>query len=663
MAKNTTIGICVTSIHRPSIHRTLRALATEARKRGYYLQIFSLLSDLYQKTKDDAAQKRIYNFVDFNKICCLILFTEMIKDAPVKKELYMRAMSADVPVISIKQPLSGSCNIKYDSETALANIIRHVIEVHGCHKINFMAGPHDNDVSIERINTYKSVLNEYGIPVEEQRIGYGDFWSAPAIRETKRFLESEDGLPDAIVCANDSMAIAVSDYLLKLKKRIPEDIIVTGLGGILEREYHIPLLTSAIYDPVLSSECILDTMEKLLEGKLLYNKTVVIPCKPVYAESCGCVKSDKRKNDHKLEALFVNSENEHNYNHAIHEFNSHININCALETLARLLPDYLWGPGISSLNLYIESTLASPEDFEYDNIKEPHLILLNQISDKECLTPLLPVQYNVVFDKDHEVNKNFTHMLIIPLNVMDENLGIITIDYNDGHIYHECLYEFIVTLDNILGTIKNKMELVKINKQLNTLSEQTIQSLTEIVEAKSEFTGLHVKRVSEYTRVLAEAMGYTPEEVDTIRIASMMHDIGKLNLPSSIIEKPGKLTDEEFEIIKTHVTEGEKLLHNCPGKIMEIARIIALQHHEKWNGKGYLGLKETEIALESRIVALADVFDALVSKRPYKEAFSDHMAYDIITKDSGSHFDPDVVRAFVKNYYQFISIHAKYNDM
>ena len=195
--------------------------------------------------------------------------------------------------------------------------------------------------------------------------------------------------------------------------------------------------------------------------------------------------------------------------------------------------------------------MASPEDFEYDNIKEPHLILLNQISDKECLTPLLPVQYNVVFDKDHEVNKNFTHMLIIPLNVMDENLGIITIDYNDGHIYHECLYEFIVTLDNILGTIKNKMELVKINKQLNTLSEQTIQSLTEIVEAKSEFTGLHVKRVSEYTRVLAEAMGYTPEEVDTIRIASMMHDIGKLNLPSSIIEKPGKLTDEEFEIITT----------------------------------------------------------------------------------------------------------------
>lgn len=255
-----------------------------------------------------------------------------------------------------------------------------------------------------------------------------------------------------------------------------------------------------------------------------------------------------------------------------------------------------------------------------------------------------------------------TDMLLIPLNVMDENLGIITIDYNGKGICYECLYEFIITLDNMLGTIKSRMELISMHQQLNTLSEQTIQSLAEIVEAKSEFTGLHVKRVSEYTRVLAEAMGYTPDEVDTIRVASMMHDIGKINIPSSILEKPGKLTDDEFEVIKTHVTEGEKLLHNSPGRIMQTARIIALQHHEKWNGKGYLGIKGTDIALESRIVALADVFDALVSKRPYKTAFSDNTAYDIITKDSGSHFDPDVVDAFVDNYNKFISIHAQYTD-
>ena len=662
MFKKNVIGICVTSIHKPSVHRILAALSKEAGRRGYYIHIFATLSDLYHHTKNDFAQKRIFDLVDYNRICCLVLFTEMIKDNLVNEELARRATDAGVPVICIKQPLEGCCNISYNSEAALGEIIRHLITVHGCRNINFMAGVRGNEVSEARINIYRNVLDEFNISVEEDRIGYGDFWTEPAIRETERFLKDRDRLPDAIVCANDAMAIAVCSYLLKNNIKIPEDIIVTGLGGILEREYHIPLLTSAIYDPVSSSNCIMDTIQEITAGGNWRGKTVVIPTAPVFTESCGCVKSDKNKNDQKLEQLFITSENEHNYNHAIHEFNSFINVDCTLETLANLLPGYLWGPGISTLNLFIESKLV--EMFYYNSgiNADSHLVLLNQISDRECLTPFAPVQYSGILCRESDFNRNFTDMLLIPLNVMDENLGIITIDYNGKGICYECLYEFIITLDNMLGTIKSRMELISMHQQLNTLSEQTIQSLAEIVEAKSEFTGLHVKRVSEYTRVLAEAMGYTPDEVDTIRVASMMHDIGKINIPSSILEKPGKLTDDEFEVIKTHVTEGEKLLHNSPGRIMQTARIIALQHHERWNGKGYLGIKGTDIALESRIVALADVFDALVSKRPYKTAFSDNTAYDIITKDSGSHFDPDVVDAFVDNYNKFISIHAQYTD-
>ena len=132
-----------------------------------------------------------------------------------------------------------------------------------------------------------------------------------------------------------------------------------------------------------------------------------------------------------------------------------------------------------------------------------------------------------------------------------------------------------MTLNSALHSIHSQKNLLRVSRQLNELSEQTIQSLAEIVEAKSEFTGLHVKRVSEYTRILAEAMGYSPEKVNIIRIASMMHDIGKINIPSSILEKPGKLTDEEFEIIKGHVTDGGKMLQNASGEIMETAYKIA----------------------------------------------------------------------------------------
>ncbi len=131
---------------------------------------------------------------------------------------------------------------------------------------------------------------------------------------------------------------------------------------------------------------------------------------------------------------------------------------------------------------------------------------------------------------------------------------------------------------------------------------------------------------------------------------------------AEILEKPGKLTPEEFDVIKTHIREGERLLRNAPGKIMETAKTIALEHHEKWDGTGYMGRKNWEIHLDSRIVALADVFDALVSERPYKKPFTDEKAREIILGDRGSHFDPDVVDAFVDTFDQFQEIHAKYPD-
>ena len=172
-----------------------------------------------------------------------------------------------------------------------------------------------------------------------------------------------------------------------------------------------------------------------------------------------------------------------------------------------------------------------------------------------------------------------------------------------------------------------------------------------------------MRRVAEYTRILADELGYPQEQLDAIRLASTMHDIGKLLVPTEILEKPGRLTDEEFAIIKQHTTDGGRLLENVDGDVMRLSRTIAVDHHERWDGGGYAQGKEgDEISFEGRIVAVADVYDALTSRRSYKEAWDDREAYDEIVRCSGTQFDPQVVEAFKNRYDEINAVREQLAD-
>lgn len=195
------------------------------------------------------------------------------------------------------------------------------------------------------------------------------------------------------------------------------------------------------------------------------------------------------------------------------------------------------------------------------------------------------------------------------------------------------------------------------------IQEQVIVALAEITENKSGQTGQHVRRVAEYTRILADELGYPAERLDDIRLASTMHDIGKLLVPVEILEKPGRLTDEEFATIKEHTTDGGRLLENVDGDIMRLSRTIALDHHERWDGAGYAqGKAGEDISFEGRIVAVADVYDALTSKRSYKEAWNGEEARDEIVRGAGTQFDPQVVAAFERRYADIDAVRERLAD-
>lgn len=189
-----------------------------------------------------------------------------------------------------------------------------------------------------------------------------------------------------------------------------------------------------------------------------------------------------------------------------------------------------------------------------------------------------------------------------------------------------------------------------------------IYSFAEISESKSKFTGEHIKRVAEYMRVLGKASGFDDDYLEKLCTASMMHDIGKLMISEEILDKPDKLTDEEYQIMKNHVLYGEALLEKCPGEMMHLACILAKEHHERWDGTGYLGMKGEEIAYISRLMAVCDVFDALTSDRYYKKGWSLEDTFDEIIRLSGKSFDPKVVRLFIEHFDEFKAIHNKIPD-
>ena len=204
-----------------------------------------------------------------------------------------------------------------------------------------------------------------------------------------------------------------------------------------------------------------------------------------------------------------------------------------------------------------------------------------------------------------------------------------------------------------------------VNKNIELYEEQQIMvgSLSELVETQSHETGQHVKRVAAYTEILCRAMGLSEEETWKISVASMMHDVGKICVPREILDKPGKLTEEEFAEIKKHVDYGHKLLENSPGEIMQLAAGIAWQHHERYDGKGYQNNLEGEnINKYARCVAVADVFDALVSKRCYKKSWTPEQAREEILSQAGRQFDPKITQLFDEHFDEFLQVMKEYPD-
>jgi putative two-component system response regulator len=208
----------------------------------------------------------------------------------------------------------------------------------------------------------------------------------------------------------------------------------------------------------------------------------------------------------------------------------------------------------------------------------------------------------------------------------------------------------------VRARVKTQLSLVQA-EQLKQAHVDLVERLGRAAEYKDTDTGEHIVRMSQYSKILALALGVPELHAEQLRQAAPMHDIGKIGIPDAILLKPGSLTFEEFEQMKQHTVIGAQILSNSSSPLLQLAHKLAIEHHEKWDGTGYPnGLKGEEISIEGRIVAIADVFDALTSKRPYKDAWGVQETVEHIRKQSGKHFDPLLVDLFIDNIDKIVEI-------
>jgi len=259
----------------------------------------------------------------------------------------------------------------------------------------------------------------------------------------------------------------------------------------------------------------------------------------------------------------------------------------------------------------------------------------------------------------------FTKYIHKPLDIVRKNLhyffdffkdakkGFIPTEINSNDEFGEMSKEINENIQTVL----------ELHHEIEETQKEILVTMGTIAEAHSEETSNHIKRVAKYSALLAKYYGLSDDEIKVFKDASTMHDIGKIAIPDHILKKPGKLDSNEFEIMKSHAIHGYNMLKHSKKPLLKAAATIAYEHHEKYNGTGYpRGLKEKNIHIYGRIVALADVFDALGSDRIYKKAWDDEKVFSFIKEEKGKYFDPELVDIFFRHLDEFKEIRELFKD-
>lgn len=458
--KSNIIGVCVSQLQNKENASLMHTIYQSARENGYRIMVFGCFDKMDFPTPHSNGEASIFENIPMKDLAALILMGQTILHKELLLKLRDQALEVNTPVITVDYEMEGCFNIRLDYLSCFKRLVRHVIEGHHRHNPFFMAGFKGNSFSEERLDAFREVLQENGMPVKPEHIAYGDFWNEPARRICEKWLENTEDFPDAIICANDTMALTVINVLEEKGYHVPQDVIVTGFDGIDLIRYCIPRLTTGRVDQKKIAEQIISIIQETEADPETAPRSMPVPFHIINGESCGCKKTHlQTSNQHILDVytrMVIKQTHIERIFHMMTEMTEGHSMMNIVKRFPECIPDMMIGDCCVFVNreFCMHTDIPLPKGFEED-----HVLLLLERKDGHMTIPLQEMENNSIDMIPDKMLERSGHILYLPMHWQEEVYGYLLLACGDQELDYERMKDFMMAMAQILGTVKNQSKL------------------------------------------------------------------------------------------------------------------------------------------------------------------------------------------------------------
>lgn len=464
------IGICGVRIYEQHVMPFIQVLKRESEKKGIHLISFCGSSDSQENTEEIIGQYQLVELIRQVDICALVLLTETIKNESMLQKLIEMGREKNIPVFSLDRRVEGCYNLVMDNEHGFEQMVRHVVEDHGCRCVNMIAGDKGERFSEERIGVYRKVLEENSIYFEQERIGYGNYWEQPVTGVMEQFFASKLPFPQAIVCANDIMAHATISLLNERGMEVPEDVIVVGYDGTNAGKIFFPSMTTGAPDYKVAVERIYSEIDRCIETDMILPCDITVPVLLERRQSCGCEQKLIAKDDRRISKLLAEIGNDKWHMKAMHLMLSDTFGKKKIEDIFPIVRKHLNVWFDFHRYVYLKSELlrtyeVSEQDTEVTSILEGHRGEYSTIGKDWDIS-----KFQVFLDdvlQQEKVNTILVHLLISGKDVYGFSVDGFE-ELIDWQI--KMCGEFSMFLSHILHTVIHNYKMHRLNEEIADLS-------------------------------------------------------------------------------------------------------------------------------------------------------------------------------------------------